>query len=118
IRGDALTRAADIYSLAVLAYHLLCRRPPFSGPDLALLHMHLRAEPPPPSLAWPEVPPQLNALLLRMLAKEPEARPCLDQVEDVLRRAEALIGQPVLAEGSAAALAIPPAEPAWYARWF
>ncbi len=117
IRGDALTGAADIYSLAVLAYHLLCRRPPFAGPDLALLHMHLRSEPPPPSLAWPEVPPQLNALLLRMLAKQPEARPSLEQVEEVLRSAEDIVDQPVLAKGSAAHIAIPPAEPAWYARW-
>lgn len=118
IRGDALTGAADIYSLAVLAYHLLCGRPPFTGPDLALIHMHLRTEPPPPRDAWPDVPPALDALLLRMLAKQPESRPSLDEVEDVLRAALAIVAQPgKLAEGSAADLAIPPAEPSWYTRW-
>lgn len=118
IRGDALTGAADTYSLAVLAYHLLCHRPPFSGPDLALLHMHLRAEPPPPRDAWPDVPPALDALLVRMLAKAPGERPSLDEVEGVLRDALATMEPSrALAEGSAADLAIVPAEPGWYVRW-
>src|SRR5262249_35814678 len=85
IRGDPLTAAADIYSLAVLAYHLLCRRPPFAGADLALLQLHLRAEPPPPSWAWPDAPPALESLLVRMLSKLPDDRPSLDEVERVLR---------------------------------
>jgi len=86
IRGDALTPAADVYSLAVLAYHLLCRRAPFSAAnDLSLIHLHLRAEPPPPSLAWPAIPEPLEDLLLRMLGKDPERRPTLDEVEQVLR---------------------------------
>ncbi len=86
IRGDALTPAADVYSLAVLAYHLLCRRAPFSaGNDLALIHLHLRAEPPAPSVVWRDIPPMLETLLLRMLAKSPELRPSLDEVETMLR---------------------------------
>ncbi len=86
IRGDSLTPAADVYSLAVLAYHLLCRRAPFNaGNDLALIHLHLRAEPPAPSVAWPEIPEAIEDLLLRMLAKNPEERPSLDDVERVLR---------------------------------
>jgi serine/threonine-protein kinase len=86
IRGDALTPAADVYSLAVLAYHLLCRRAPFTASnDLALIHQHLRAEPPRPNIAWPQIPEALEGLLLRMLAKQPEARPTLDDVERVLR---------------------------------
>jgi serine/threonine-protein kinase len=84
IRGDVLTGAVDIYSLGVLAYHLLCRRPPFAGPELALLHMHLRVTPALPSAAWPEIPPPLERILMRMLAKRPGARPSLDEVEYVL----------------------------------
>jgi serine/threonine protein kinase len=117
IRGNAVSGAADIYSLAVLAYHLLCRRPPYAGPDLALLQMHLRAEPPPPSLAWAEVPPELERLLLRMLSKLPENRPTLDEIEDTLRAALGVVEQPIrFAEGSQAHIALPPEEP-WYLRW-
>jgi eukaryotic-like serine/threonine-protein kinase len=117
IRGDALTGAADIYSLAVLAYHLLCRRPPFAGPDLSLLQMHLRAEPPPPSMAWPDVPPELDRLLVRMLAKQADKRPSLDEIEDTLRTMLGVVEQPMrFAEGSQANIVLPPDE-RWYLRW-
>jgi serine/threonine protein kinase len=87
IRGDSLTPAADIYSLAVVAYHLLCRRPPFAATtDLELIHLHLRAEPPRPNIAWPSIPTELDELLVSMLAKSPEHRPSLDEVERVLTR--------------------------------
>ncbi|HEY1555958.1 MAG TPA: serine/threonine-protein kinase [Kofleriaceae bacterium] len=86
IRGGTLTGAADVYSLAVLAYHLLCRRPPFAAAtDLALVHLHLRAEPPRASTAWPSIPSALDALLFEMLAKGPAQRPGLDRIEEVLR---------------------------------
>jgi serine/threonine-protein kinase len=117
IRGDAFTGAADIYSLAVVAYHLLCRRAPFAGADLALLQAHLRAEPPPPSIAWPEVPPGLADLLVRMLAKHPEQRPSLDEIEDTLRGAIGVVDTPLrFADGSRAHIALPVEEP-WYLRW-
>jgi serine/threonine-protein kinase len=110
IRGDALSPAADIYSLAVLAYHLLCRRPPFSAPsDLQLIHLHLRAEPPRPSVAWPECPSAIEELLLAMLAKTPDARPTLDQVEAVLRAHQADADRPStrFAEGSRPNILLP-----------
>jgi serine/threonine-protein kinase len=85
IRGDALTPAADIYSLAVIAYHLVCRRPPFAAKtDLELIHLHLRAEPPRPNIAWPSIPRELDDLLVAMLAKAPEDRPTLDEIERVI----------------------------------
>jgi serine/threonine-protein kinase len=108
IRGDGLTGAADIYSLAVLAYHLLCRRPPFAGSELALLHMHLRVEPPAPSTTWPEIPRALEQLLVRMLAKHPEQRPALAEVEATLRAALASIEhESSLAEGSKPNIPLP-----------
>jgi eukaryotic-like serine/threonine-protein kinase len=86
VRGDAITPATDVYSLAVLAYHLLCRRPPFqSASDLALISMHLRTEPPRASIAWPSIPAALDHLLWRMLAKSPDERPSLDEVEETFR---------------------------------
>jgi serine/threonine protein kinase len=113
IRGDALTPAADVYSLAVLAYHLLCRRAPFeAGNDLALIHLHLRAEPPRPSIAWTEIPEAIEDLLLRMLAKQPEARPSLDDVERVLRACidEVDPASARFAEGSKVDIALPRAQ--------
>jgi serine/threonine-protein kinase len=121
IRGDALTPAADVYSLAVLAYTLLCRRTPFAAQnDLSLIHMHLRAEPPKPTIAWPDMPVDLEALLLRMLAKTPEERPGLDEVEDILRTCLSLVDAPGdglrFADGSSADLPLAANGP-WYLRW-
>ena len=87
IRGDELTPAADLYSLAVLAYHLLCRRPPFlARHELELINLHLKAEPPHARTAWPTIPEELDALLVALLAKAPEDRPSIDEVERVLRK--------------------------------
>jgi serine/threonine-protein kinase len=99
IRGDAVTPAADIYSLAVLAYHLLCRRPPFAaGSDLALISMHLRSEPPRASLAWCGIPDDLDELLYTMLSKLPGERPTLEAVEHGLRVARARLARGVPAD--------------------
>lgn len=119
IRGDSLSPAADVYSLAVLAYHLLCRRPPFQAAnDLTLIHMHLRAEPPKPSIAWPEIPHALENLLLSMLAKTPEARPSLATVETVLRQCidEVDSASMRFADGSRTNIPLPALESPW-TRW-
>jgi serine/threonine-protein kinase len=88
IRGEDVTPAADIYSLGVLAYHLLGRRAPFAaGSDLALISMHLRVEPPRASCAWPDMPSRLDDLLYAMLAKHPDDRPALAEIEWGLREA-------------------------------
>jgi serine/threonine-protein kinase len=127
IRGDSLTPAADVYSLAVVAYHMLCRRPPFAArTDLELIHLHLRAEPPRPNVAWPGIPGELDALLVAMLAKRPEDRPSLDEVERVLEKMLARLAparRPVLEDipaappvdmlGRPAVLPVPPLSWAW-----
>lgn len=127
IRGDALTAAADIYSLAVVAYHMLCRRPPFAArTDLELIQLHLRAEPPRPNVAWPSIPHELDELLVAMLAKDPTDRPSLDEVERVLNKMLAKLAparRPVIEDlpatppidvlGRPAVLPVPPLSWAW-----
>jgi serine/threonine-protein kinase len=84
VRGDHVGPAADIYSLGVLAYHLLGGAPPFmSRNELELIRMHLYKEPPSPTATWPEMPPELAALLTRMLAKRADERPALAEVVGV-----------------------------------
>jgi serine/threonine-protein kinase len=88
IRGDAITPASDVYSLGVLAYRLLLGEPPFTATgDLELLHKHLHAEPPRPRTRWSTISAELEATLVAMLAKQPQARPALGDVARVLRAA-------------------------------
>lgn len=90
VRGEEITPAADVYSLAVLAYQVLFGAPPFAASnDLDLIQLHLRAEPPAPASLWEDIPEELAQLLTAMLDKQPAARPTIAEVQRVLREAMA-----------------------------
>jgi len=75
IRDDPLTHQSDMYSLGVLLYELLLGRRPFYGTSTAdILDKVLSEAPPPPLTVRPDLPKQLNAVVLRMLEKYPEDR--------------------------------------------
>jgi predicted ATPase/signal transduction histidine kinase len=66
---------ADLYSLGAVLYELLTGRAPFVSADpVQLIHAHLARAPVPPSQANPSVPAVLSDIVLRLLAKMPEAR--------------------------------------------
>jgi serine/threonine-protein kinase len=74
VQGSGAQPATDQYALAALAYLLLTGAPPLDGDGLALLRdipVRLVA---PPSRVTSSLSPQLDAILLRALAKEPEQR--------------------------------------------
>jgi serine/threonine-protein kinase len=67
--------AADLYSLGVIAYELFTGVKPFQHQERAeLLQMHLRETPEPPSMKDARLPPELDAVVLRCLRKDPRAR--------------------------------------------
>jgi serine/threonine-protein kinase len=82
-RGCELGPAGDVYSLGCALYELLVGRPPFTAEHpLAVLRQHVECAPTPPRRLRPEVPAALDAFLLRMLAKQPAARPSAEEVRD------------------------------------
>ena len=72
--GDGDARS-DIYSLGCILHHALTGQPPFTGPhSFAYAHLHQTATPPAPSALNPAVPPALDAVVARALAKQPAQR--------------------------------------------
>jgi serine/threonine protein kinase len=68
-------RRSDIYSIAVVLYHLLCGRPPFQDPNPFQLAEQIRDLPPMrPSSLRSEIPPELDAIVLKALAKSARDR--------------------------------------------
>jgi len=66
---------SDAYAFGCLLFHMLTGRPPFVGEASGdLVVAHLEQEPPPPSQFAPELPPAVDALVLRCLAKAPDER--------------------------------------------
>ncbi|MDP1804528.1 MAG: serine/threonine-protein kinase, partial [Acidimicrobiales bacterium] len=76
-RGDrrGLTVASDVYALGAILYELLTGHPPFTGPSDGEIRLRVTSETPiPPRRTNPKLPPDLDAVCLRCLEKEPTAR--------------------------------------------
>ncbi|MDT0489652.1 protein kinase domain-containing protein [Streptomyces sp. NPDC012600] len=78
--GGAVGPYTDLYALGVLLHELLSGDVPFAGSTaLGVLHRHLYEPPAPVRRARPEIPAALEALVLRLLAKDPQDRPASAQ---------------------------------------
>jgi len=98
-QGHAVDPRSDLYSLGCVLYEMLTARTPFSGDSpVAVAYKHVQEQPVPPSRINPNVPPALEAIDLKLLAKDPAQRyPSAEDLRSDLRRF--LEGQPVLAAG-------------------
>ena len=74
-KGLPVDRRADLYSLGVVLYQVICRRLPFEGDvPLVIVRKHLQDDPVALHLHRKDVPRPLESLVLRLLAKEPADR--------------------------------------------
>jgi serine/threonine-protein kinase len=73
--GKSVDHRSDLYATGCLLYELLALRPPFVGETpLSVVYQHVQDEPRVPSQVSDRVPPELDGMVLRALAKQPEDR--------------------------------------------
>ncbi|MDX2006321.1 MAG: protein kinase [Meiothermus sp.] len=84
-KGQRIDHRSDIYSLGVVFYEAVCGQPPFQGAYEAVIHQQITQMPTPPKQVNPDIPQVLSDIIFRMLEKDPDKRPSLDTVLEVLR---------------------------------
>ncbi|MEU1038216.1 Stk1 family PASTA domain-containing Ser/Thr kinase [Streptomyces sp. NPDC005551] len=96
-KGEQVDARSDLYSAGCLLYELLTVRPPFVGDSpVAVAYQHVREEPQPPSVFDPEITPEMDAIVLKALTKDPDYR--YQSADEMRVDIEACLdGQPVAA---------------------
>src|SRR6185312_10950128 len=74
-RGETVDARSDVYSLGCVLYEIITSEPPFVGDSpVAVAYQHVREDPVPPSQRRDIISPELDAVVLKALAKNPENR--------------------------------------------
>ena len=96
IRGEAAGAASDIYALTAVLYECLCGVVPYPKPsDAAVLYAHISDPPPLVTDQRPELPPALDEVIARGMAKRPSDRP--RSASEMIAEAERAFGKRVRA---------------------
>ncbi|HEX2892941.1 MAG TPA: Stk1 family PASTA domain-containing Ser/Thr kinase [Marmoricola sp.] len=115
-RGEQVDTRSDVYSTGCLLFELLTGRPPFVGDSpVSVAYQHVREQPPRPSSLDADLPPEIDAIVMKALAKRVEDRyqSAAAMKEDIDRY---LAGRPVqapLVPADTATTFIPAAAPAY-----
>src|SRR5215207_1249690 len=104
--GEAIDHRADLWALGVTLYEMLGGRRPFDGPSYpAVLHQIVSATPEPLGARMPGISAAIDALVMRLLQKDPARRPAT--ADEVVRELDAIAAGRATAVAAAGAKASP-----------
>jgi eukaryotic-like serine/threonine-protein kinase len=109
-RGEPVDARSDVYAAGCVLYELLCGHPPFVGDNpVSVAYQHVREDPRPPGTINPDVTPDIDAVVLKALAKNPLNRyqSAAEMRADLLRAAAGrrVMATPVMTEQETMAMA-------------
>jgi serine/threonine-protein kinase len=108
-QGLPVTRRSDLFSVGVILYQFLTGERPFSGSGYPLIQQIFWHHPAPPSQSNPDLPPPLDAVTMRALAKRPEDRfPSARAFAEAFRHAATSESTGTLVDDVASGQASPP----------
>jgi serine/threonine-protein kinase len=95
-QGKAVSNASDLYSIGVVLFEMVTGKVPFDGDSsVAIALQHINQPPPRPSSVNPSVPPALDAIVLKAIAKSPVERfASAEEFTQALERARDNLGAP------------------------
>ncbi len=95
LRGDVTVGPrSDIYSMGVILYHMLVGRPPFDSTEtnmISVIYQHLEKNPTPPRELNSDISPEVEAVILKALAKNPDER--FDTVDEMAHALNFALGR-------------------------
>src|SRR5581483_8349353 len=84
LEGESVGPAADLYALGVMTYHMLAGAPPFTGSFVQIAAQRKRNQVAPLGEKRPDCPQAVQALVAKLLAREPAERPGATEVARLL----------------------------------